>query len=115
MIPPDNMWRWIRKLARLRSMAVLGCSFNLGVLVVLGWRLAGPLSNHWAFDHRYWIPFLASELLIAALVRDRVLRWFMLGSGVLALGLTVLSITENGLLPYNLWIRRGMPLKWQTD
>ncbi|HEX5658677.1 MAG TPA: hypothetical protein VFX59_15855 [Polyangiales bacterium] len=91
--------------------------FNLGVCAGIGWRVLAVPENHWGLDHRWLIPWFALQLLLSVVPRaplSNAARGLLGVSSALALVFVVFVTQRNGLVPYELWIQRGMPAKWQS-
>lgn len=87
---------------------------NLAFLLVLTWRLVTVPENHWGLDHRWSLAFWGAECLAGIFAKSLVAREravLLLASGC-CIAVVAFSIYANGLLPYELWIKRGMPAKW---
>jgi hypothetical protein len=106
----------VRNTMAIRLLAYLVTACNLATLAALSWRVASTPENHWGLDHRRLIPLFAAELVVCALPRVRLGRLPRLAvalSSAAAL-VVVVGFTElNALVPYEVWIRRGMPAKWE--
>jgi hypothetical protein len=96
----------------------VGASLALGIDAAIGWYLGWRLikypENHWGFDNRLLIPFFAAQLLLAFWFRSRLprgLRGVLMVASGLGVVASTLLITQNILLPYELWIDRGMPMR----
>ncbi len=101
----------------IRAAVALGALFNLAVCAVIGWRVAAVPENHWGLDHRWFIPLFALQLVLCVLPRVPMTskaRALLAASSALALALVLVVTQQNALLPYELWIERGMPTKWQS-
>lgn len=99
----------------LQLAAGLCFCINLTLLTLLSWRLWFVEENHWAADHRLALIALIPQVPLAWLARHRLLQGAMVTSWAVVVGLTIISVHYNALLPYNLWIERGMPAKWTTN
>jgi hypothetical protein len=100
----------------IRILAYLATAFNVASLLALSWRVATTPENHWGLDHRLLLPVFAAELLMCALPRiplSRLLRLAVALSSAVALGAVVAFTQLNALVPYEVWVRRGMPAKWE--
>jgi hypothetical protein len=98
-----------------RLVAASVALLNLAWIGLLAWRLWVVPENHWAWDQRGVVTILAVELGLIWVSRG----WWrgcelalVAAPAMVGLGLTLATLEFNGLLPYNLWIQRGMPLKW---
>jgi hypothetical protein len=101
----------------MRLAIALCALFNLAACAALGWRVAAVPENHWGLDHRWLIPLFALQLVFSVLPRlplTSAARGLLAVSSALALVLVVVLTQQNALLPYELWIERGMPAKWQS-
>jgi hypothetical protein len=100
----------------IRFLGHLATAFNLVTLAALSWRVATTPDNHWGLDHRRLIPVFAAELIACAVPRmplHRLARLSVASSSAAALVAVVAFTQLNALVPYEVWIRRGMPAKWE--
>lgn len=97
-----------------RWLVTLIVALNVAFLFVLTWRLVAVPENHWGFDHRWSLAIWGAEWLAVLFGKSLTAREraaLLLTSGCCIL-VVAISIYANGLLPYELWIKRGMPGKW---
>jgi hypothetical protein len=98
----------------LKLGAGLAFGIDAAIWWYLGWRLMKYPENHWGFDNRWLVPFFAAQLLLAFWLGNRlprVLRAVLMVTAALSVVASTLLITQNMLLPYELWIDRGMPMR----
>lgn len=105
---PDKYSKWVR------AWYFFCLALDVSILAVLFWRVVLIPENHWGFDNTCFPWMLVPQLLCLA-----GLRW--IGNersrcnsvAALLCALTLLAswlcVELNLLLPYELWIRRGMP------
>ncbi|HKP59868.1 MAG TPA: hypothetical protein VJV78_24255 [Polyangiales bacterium] len=82
--------------------------------IYIGHRIVSFPENHWGFDNRLLLPFFAIQLAAAtALVRrlPRRLSITFVLIAALCVAASVALISTNALLPYELWLKRGMPAR----
>lgn len=108
------MNRYVGARSLLRSV-LLGAGF--AVLALLwtgfGWRIIFHLENHIGFDPNLALIPLSAVLMVALglLLRDFTDRlcWAMLFLTTISILGVLLLRLFNVLLPYELWLRLGMP------
>lgn len=84
------------------------------IWIYIGYRIATFPENHWGFDNRMLIPFFAIQLAIAIALMRRLPRRLSIAFMVVAalsVAASVALISTNALLPYELWLKRGMPAR----
>jgi hypothetical protein len=98
-------------------IAATVCATGVGFFAAMCWRLFVVVENHWAYDHR-WLRYLfLAELGMSALTSKQLTPGLGISLSLLLFACLVVlegSLYFNGLVPYNLWIERGMPLKWHS-
>lgn len=78
-------------------------------------RVASHPENHWGLDNRYLVALFALQLVAALVVRKQLGQrlWRALtAASVVSVLASMLLVQLNILVPYELWIRRGMPERW---
>lgn len=104
----NPVWVWI-------AVALLAVDFAVGGY--LAWRIWNIPENHWGPDNRLLIPFFATQLVVAVLwwrALPRNVAVVFASMAALCTLASSLLISKNLLLPYELWLERGMPERWQT-
>ena len=89
-------------------------ALDAAIWAYLGYRIASFPENHWGLDNRLLVPFFAVQCALAVVFVRRVPRSLALAlllvSALSAAGAATL-ISANVLLPYELWLKRGMPAR----
>lgn len=78
-------------------------------------RLVSYPENHWGVDSRYLVAFFGLQLAAVLVVQKQLGRrlWGILtAASALSVVASVLLVQLNILVPYELWLRRGMPERW---
>ena len=96
------------------AVALAGALLALDLLLwsYLGYRLVSFPENHTGFDTRRFIYLFSAQAAIAVVLLRQLpkpLAIALLLASALCLAGSVLLITHDILLPYDLWLKRGMP------
>jgi hypothetical protein len=80
----------------------------------LGYRIVSFPENHWGMDNRVLVPFFAIQCALAVLLLRRLpkaLSLSLLLVSALSVAASSTLVSSNVLLPYELWLKRGMPAR----
>lgn len=106
-----SMRRWLAPGAGVALLLV-----DIGIVSAMAFRIVAARANHWGADTRLLaVPMVlsvaAGMLPLAVKRRLSPLAIALVAAGALSLVLLWAAVATNTLLPYELWLERGMPAR----
>ena len=89
-------------------------ALDTAIWMYLSFRIVSFPENHWGIDTRLLVLFFAVQCVLALLLARRLpktLRIALVLVSALSVAVSVTLISANVLLPYELWLKRGMPAR----
>ena len=95
-----------------RVLALGALVLNALIWLAISFRVFSYPENHWGLDNRVLIPWFGAQLVAAWVMRKALGRSALItftAAALISLIGAVALLQWNVLVPYELWLKRGMP------